>query len=173
MADGILAVGDGGSAIVLSYAYNDLYRCLVTAPWLQVSAFGPSLPGGLWRRMRHCSVIGTRRRDTKRQRGMLSIHDILHVQPRGDNMVRSTTIFRVSDALPLAASVDDESVSISLSSLPESSSRCADGEGPHGIQAAVQARLPETQRQQRTSLLDRERAIHPSVSQICANRVSS
>ncbi|KIR68562.1 vesicle transporter SEC22 [Cryptococcus bacillisporus CA1873] len=29
-------------------------------------------------------------------------------------MVRSTTIFRVHDALPLAASVDDESVSISL-----------------------------------------------------------
>lgn len=35
-----------------------------------------------------------------------------------DRMVRSTTIFRVHDALPLAASVDDESVSISSSVSP-------------------------------------------------------
>jgi len=38
-------------------------------------------------------------------------------------MVRSTTIFRVSDALPLAASVDDENVS-TLPYLQEQDSAC-------------------------------------------------
>lgn len=35
-------------------------------------------------------------------------------------MVRSTTIFRVSDGLPLAASVDDETVSCARRGLAES-----------------------------------------------------
>jgi len=37
-------------------------------------------------------------------------------------MVRSTTIFRVSDGLPLAASVDDETVS--GSNTAEGAARC-------------------------------------------------
>jgi hypothetical protein len=55
-------------------------------------------------------------------------------------MVRSTTIFRVSDALPLAASVDDESVS--LQSLVQDGAHLTDGKGFNRVQTAIQARLP-------------------------------
>jgi hypothetical protein len=55
-------------------------------------------------------------------------------------MVRSTTIFRTHDALPLAASVDDETVSfspfLSLGVADE-----VDGESIDGIQATIQARF--------------------------------
>ena len=76
-------------------------------------------------------------------------------------MVRSTTIFRVSDALPLAASVDDENVSYVRRTLD--CSLRIDRKSVDGIQATIKARLSSIKCQLRTSLLHRIRSIHPSV----------
>jgi hypothetical protein len=53
-------------------------------------------------------------------------------------MVRSTTIARASDALPLAASVDDEQVSIPRRMVPVRSLSCSvDGASAARAQTAI------------------------------------
>jgi hypothetical protein len=85
-------------------------------------------------------------------------------------MVRSTTIFRVSDALPLAASVDDENVSPPcyffqafppLAQLDQLT--WVDRESSHRVQAAIKARISPPERQQRTGMFHRVGPIHPPV----------
>ena len=78
-------------------------------------------------------------------------------------MVRSTIIVRASDALPLAASVDDEQVwPTSQWSLVRAHNR-TDGASSSGAQAAVQTYLSTHNTQLGASVLNREWRIYAAV----------
>jgi hypothetical protein len=79
-------------------------------------------------------------------------------------------IFRVTDDLPLAASVDDESVSLVIFSLHtavliKTTLRTGiDGERPRGTETAIKTGLQATYGQKRTSVFDRKWKVHFAVS---------
>jgi len=84
-------------------------------------------------------------------------------------MVRSTIIVRANDALPLAASVDDETVRCALLmkmlflNVYTCHSHVIDGERPSGAQTAGKIDIPTHYAQCRTSLLNREWPIYSTV----------
>lgn len=86
-------------------------------------------------------------------------------------MVKTTLIVRASDALPLAASVDDEQVSTfpdaavlrRVPSVCSGTDAFADRERPPGAQATSQTHLPADNTQLGAEVLNRERSVHAPV----------
>jgi hypothetical protein len=78
-------------------------------------------------------------------------------------MVRSTIIVRASDALPLAASVDDEQVQSTFPWSVVFSHNRTDGASSPGAQAAIKTYFSTYNAQLRTPVLNREWRLYAAV----------